>query len=262
MVDRPLDANLVEAATLPSLFDQVPAVYAFCREHLFRDDTDRIAEALWPAARPETGSALLELGCGPGFYSRRLAARFAELQVVGLDRSPAQLERARSRRDAERLGNCRFDLGDATALPYPDASIDAVVSARLLATVDAPTRVVTEAHRVLRPGGRLFIAEPRSSVRAAVPISLMRIAAQLEALRRGRAPGDTDRVRVLDAASFGRLVHAGPWEHARVWSDASYQYALLEKGGVGRARTCERWRGTSARVADARAADARDGRAG
>jgi len=229
MVDRPLGAELGDAAALPSLFDQVPAVYAFCREHLFRDDTDRIAAALWPDGRPETGSALLELGCGPGFYARRLAARFAELRVIGLDRSAAQLERARTRLHGEGLGNCRFDLGDATALPYPDASIDAVVSARLLATVDHPGRVIAEAHRVLRPGGRLFVAEPRSSIRAAVPISLMRLAAQLEALRRGRTSGDPDRVEVLDASSFAALVHSRPWRRARDWSDASYRYAVLEK---------------------------------
>ncbi len=230
MVDRPLGATVVDAAGLPSLFDQVPAVYAFCREHLFRDDTERIAAALWPGGRPGTGAVLLELGCGPGFYARRLAARFADLRVIGVDRSAAQLDRARSRRDAERLGNCRFDHGDATALPYPDASIDAVVSARLLATVDLPDRVVAEAHRVLRPGGRLFIAEPRSSVRAAVPISLMRLAAQLEALRRGRPAGDPDRVEVLDEPSFAALVRSQPWDAVRDWADASYQYALLEKG--------------------------------
>ena len=234
MVDRPLTPGIVDVATAPSLFDQVPAVYAFWREHLFRDDTERFVSALWPGGRPPGGSVLLELGCGPGFYARRLASRFPDLRVVGLDRSPAQLGVARARLAAARIGNCRLDLGDATALPYPDASVDAVVSARLLAAVAAPGRVVAEAHRVLRPGGRCFIAEPRASLRAALPLAMMRVAAKLGSPRRGRWPADRDRFEVLDRAAFSSLVGAQAWRASTTWADASYQYALLEKGGPDR----------------------------
>jgi len=231
MVDRPLESGIVDAGPVASLFDQVPGVYAFCREHLFRDDTERIAAALWPSGEPPRGAVLLELGCGPGFYARRLAARFPGLRAIGLDRSAAQLERARVRLAATRAGSCRFDLGDATALPYPDASIDAVVSARLLAAVDEPARVIAEAHRVLRPGGRYFVAEPRSSIRAAVPIGVMRLAARLDAVRRGRLSTDGDRVAVLDGAAFAELLGSRPWRAAHQWVDGPYRYALLEKGG-------------------------------
>jgi arsenite methyltransferase len=234
MVDRPLDARIADSGPIPSLFDQVPGVYAFCREHLFRDDTERIATALWPSGAPARGAILLELGCGPGFYARRLAGLFPDLRVIGLDRSAAQLERARARLDEARIGTCRFDLGDATALPYPDASVDAVISARLLAAVEDPARVVAEAYRVLRPGGRCFVAEPRSSIRAAVPIAVMRLAAQVEAARRGRLSTDCDHVEVLDRVSFTVLVRTPRWRRVLEWVDGSYQYALLEKGGVDR----------------------------
>src|SRR6266571_6111741 len=56
-----------------SLFEHAAWVYAFCREHLFRDDTARIVKALWPNENPAPGTRLIELGCGPGFYSCRLA---------------------------------------------------------------------------------------------------------------------------------------------------------------------------------------------
>ena len=49
-----------------SLFEHATWVYAFCREHLFRDDTRRIITALWPEERPAPGTTLIELGCGPG----------------------------------------------------------------------------------------------------------------------------------------------------------------------------------------------------
>ena len=68
-----------------SLFERFHWLYAFCREHLFRDDTERIAAALWAGVAPPAGTRLLELGCGPGFYSCRLAQHFAHLQVTGID---------------------------------------------------------------------------------------------------------------------------------------------------------------------------------
>jgi len=230
----------VRAVHGPSLTDQVPAVYAFCREHLFRDDTERIIAALWPEGGPPAGTKLVELGCGPGFYARRLAARFRDLTVIGLDRSMAQLAQAEARLVTAPLPNCRYDLGDATALPYLDDSIDAVVAARLLANVERPERVIAEVHRVLRPGGRCFVAEPRSRLRAAVPIALMRIAAQLAgSASRGAGRGsggrgaegrhERHRAAVLDGPAYAAVVGSQPWRRASHWVDGPYQYALLEK---------------------------------
>src|SRR3954469_15494798 len=62
-----------------SLFERFAWLYIFCREKLFRDDTKRIISALWPEGRPDEKAKLIELGCGPGFYSCRLAARYPGL---------------------------------------------------------------------------------------------------------------------------------------------------------------------------------------
>ena len=78
-----------------SLFDRFPWLYAFCRDHHFRDDTGRIAASLWTAGVPPADSRLLELGYGPGFYARRLGETFGHLDVTGVDRSELQLGRAR-----------------------------------------------------------------------------------------------------------------------------------------------------------------------
>src|SRR5438045_6814771 len=78
-----------------SLFEHFAWLYIFCREKLFRDDTARMIRSLWPSGKPSPGEKLIELGCGPGFYSCHLAGRFREISVVGVDRSPSQLNWAR-----------------------------------------------------------------------------------------------------------------------------------------------------------------------
>lgn len=224
----------VELPAARSLFDRVPGVYAFCREHLFRDDTDQITRALWPTGRPPRGALILELGCGPGFYARRLAARFDDLQVVGVDRSLAQLERARTRAARAALDNCRFDQGDAAALPYPDGRAQAVVLSRLLAVVEDREQVLAEVHRVLSPGGRCFVAEPTSSFRAALPIAAMRLASWLGGGPLGSRPSiiSVDRVEVLGRGQFSALVRRQRWQDVTEWADSNYQYALLEKSAT------------------------------
>src|SRR5438876_11735465 len=85
-----------------SLFEHVAWLYAFCRERLFRDDTERIVTALWPNGGALPGTQLIELGCGPGFYSAQLAKRFPNIFVTGVDRAENQLTLARERAAAQR----------------------------------------------------------------------------------------------------------------------------------------------------------------
>lgn len=218
-----------------SLFDRFPWLYAFCRDHLFRDDTNRMAESLWPEGAPPEGSRLLELGCGPGFYARRLGATFGQLRVTGVDRSERQLGRARSLAAAGRLENCSFESGDARDLPAPDASFDAVVASRLFIILPEREQALAEAYRILKPGGRCFIAEPRSALRAAVPLTAMRLLAGLEVFFGGdpKTYREPKGVSVMDAGQFDELVGSQPWETARRWQDFWYQYAVCEKRGVG-----------------------------
>src|SRR5712691_4038128 len=74
-----------------SLFERFAWLYIFCREKIFRDDTGRMIAALWPEGRPSARTRLVELGCGPGFYSCRLASLFPSISVLGLDSSEKQL---------------------------------------------------------------------------------------------------------------------------------------------------------------------------
>jgi SAM-dependent methyltransferase len=216
-----------------SLFERFPWLYAFCRDHLFRDDTELMASALWPAGVPGAGSSLLELGCGPGFYSRRLAGIFGQLQVVGIDRSERQLRRARYLAATDRLSNCSFVRGDARALPMPDASYDALVISRLFIILPERDLVLAEMYRVLKHGGRCFIAEPRSALRAAVPLRAMWMLTGLASpFSNGKRPPylEPGRVSVMSAGEFDAVVESQPWSYTRRWHDTWYQYAVCEKG--------------------------------
>lgn len=215
-----------EVAKTDSLFEQFDWIYIFCRERIFRDDTLRMIAALWPTARPQPVSNLIELGCGPGFYSRNLASIFPELNVVGLDRSQRQLEYARDL--AVGLNNCHFERGDVLNVSRPSESFDYLIASRLFTVLPRPDRAVAEMFRLLKPAGRCFIAEPRFKFWAAIPLSIMRVVASVS----GQANGcrEPNAVTVFQAQVFERLFRTQPWKTVRVWQKGRYQYALCEKG--------------------------------
>jgi ubiquinone/menaquinone biosynthesis C-methylase UbiE len=120
------------------------------------------AEAIWPQeapifARHPLGSArVLDLGCGTGEITARLAEAYPGATFVGVDLEEAHLERARAR-CAPFGDRVRFEHGDALALHYPDATFDLVVCRHVLQAVPDAARVTAEIHRVLRPGGRAHL---------------------------------------------------------------------------------------------------------
>ena len=94
---------------------------------------------------------VLDVGCGGGFLSNRLAQ--AGHYVVGVDLSESSLEVAR-RHDA--TGTVHYRLAEARALPFEDGAFDVVTAMDFLEHVEEPQRVIAEAARVLAPGG-LFL---------------------------------------------------------------------------------------------------------
>jgi SAM-dependent methyltransferase len=98
------------------------------------------------------GLDVIELGCGTAYVSAWLARLGA--RPVGIDNSPKQLETAR-RLQAEHGLGFPLLLGNAEAVPYPDASFDLAVSEYGASIWADPYRWIPEAARLLRPGGRL-----------------------------------------------------------------------------------------------------------
>jgi arsenite methyltransferase len=211
-----------------SLFERFAWLYIFCREKLFRDDTERIVTGLWPEGAPQNQTRLIELGCGPGFYSCRLAARFPQLSVLGVDSSEKQLNWAREKVRAQHLANCTFARVNVLNLPDESETFDNLIASRLLTILPVREKAVAEMFRILRPGGKCFVAEPRYSFWASLPLFAMWMLAGVTRYENGyREPR---KASVLSQAAFKRLFATQPWSDVRTWQEGRYQYALCEKG--------------------------------
>jgi len=119
------------------------------------------------AAVAPDGARVLEVGCGPGRLSIRLARQHG-LDVTGLDLDPAMIERARANADRPGDGDERrpsFLVGDVASLAFPDGSFDLVVSTLSMHHWADPTAGLAEIGRVLRPGARALVWDFRPGVR-------------------------------------------------------------------------------------------------
>jgi SAM-dependent methyltransferase len=107
------------------------------------------------------GAAVLDVGCGPGTDTLPLAEIVGETgRVDGIDHDAAMVEEAERRAEAagvhRRVEHAR---GDAYALPFEDATFDAVRSERLFLHLDRPERATAEMVRVTKPGGRVVLMD-------------------------------------------------------------------------------------------------------
>src|SRR6202011_166281 len=100
----------------------------------------------------QPGMRILDLACGPGTLTRRLAPRVApDGEVVGVDLAPGMIELAR----AADIPNSRFEVMDIEQLSFPDAMFDAAACGHGIQFAPRLGVALGEARRVLRPAGRL-----------------------------------------------------------------------------------------------------------
>lgn len=106
------------------------------------------------------GETVLDVGSGAGIDTL-LAARAVGPagRVIGVDMTPEMLERARANAAAMRVDHVEFREGLLEQLPLPDGSVDVVVSNGVLTLSTRQSRALAEMGRVLRPGGRLALAD-------------------------------------------------------------------------------------------------------
>jgi SAM-dependent methyltransferase len=210
------------------------------------------------------GLDVLDVGCGPGALVRELTATGA--RAIGLEISDEQLASAR-RRDPDG----QYLVGRAEQLPLEDATVDLVVFMRALHHIPIRhmTGALSEAQRVLRPGGAVYVAEPLAqgsffeltslvedelAVRRAAQDALSRageaglerlsttdyvVEARLqgvEALRRRLTAVDPDRASVFEArrdeiaAAFDRLGEPGEQPGERVFHQPMRADLLRREG--------------------------------
>lgn len=105
--------------------------------------------------RVRTTDKILDVGSGLGNFASRVASEVIHGEVVGIERSEAQLARALQKSQP----NLRFQAGDAHALPFEAGEFDVVYCRYLLEHVADPVRVLQEMHRVLKPGGKAYVQE-------------------------------------------------------------------------------------------------------
>lgn len=152
--DAPSDANtspalaLTGERTLPGIAEET---YWFCRHVAgYRWAIEAIS-----AAAPTT---VLDSGCGEGYGTAALAdAAVAGTVVVGVD---VFADAARHAAAAYAAAGAVFLCGDASRLPFADASFDALVSLQVIEHLDDPDAYVAECARVLRPGATFACATP------------------------------------------------------------------------------------------------------
>lgn len=109
----------------------------------------------------EQGERVLEVGVGTGFALREISRKVGpEGKAYGIDITPEMLQRTEKRlRRADMADRAALYKGDARSMPFPDNTFDAVYMAGTLELFDTPDipRVLSEAKRVLKPGGRLGV---------------------------------------------------------------------------------------------------------
>jgi SAM-dependent methyltransferase len=114
----------------------------------------------WTLGHIEPGAVVLDLGCGAG-TDLLIAAQMVgpEGHVIGVDMTSTMLERARASADEMGLANVELHQSLIESLPLADASVDVVISNGVIDLVPDKDAVLEEIDRVLRPGGRVQLAD-------------------------------------------------------------------------------------------------------
>jgi arsenite methyltransferase len=114
----------------------------------------------FPLARIEQGATVMDLGCGAG-TDLLIAAQMVgpDGRAIGIDMTPSMLQRARESAREMGLDNVELHRGLIESLPLEDQSVDVVISNGVIDLVPDKDAVFDEIDRVLRPGGRLQLAD-------------------------------------------------------------------------------------------------------
>jgi ubiquinone/menaquinone biosynthesis C-methylase UbiE len=150
------------------------------------------------------GDNVLDVGCGTGEVSLLAKTRSKAGKVYGIDPAPEMIAVARKKAARKKL-DIDFRVGVIESLPFPDSSIDVVTSSLMMHHLpeDLKVRGLAEIYRVLKPGGRLLVADfmrPTGSFLNHIFIAFTR--------HRGLKSGIEDIQKLLKAAGFGQIAQS------------------------------------------------------
>lgn len=142
--------HLMQFPPIVAVYEGVwrPLGYFIASKHSFPKDIDRIAALI-----QRRHGLILDLACGPGNFTRRLARVAPESIVVGFDLSPQMLERAVKLTAKEGLKNVYYMRGSALSLPFRSEAFDAVACCGALQLFQDQDQAIGEIARVLKTNG-------------------------------------------------------------------------------------------------------------
>jgi ubiquinone/menaquinone biosynthesis C-methylase UbiE len=119
------------------------------------------AEAIWPQeqlllTRYGQPSRIADIGCGSGEITSRLAVRYSQAEIVGVDILESSVAYAR-RAHASLAPRVRFEQGDAFELQFATAQFDLVLCRHMTQSVPEPEKVIAELYRICKPGGWIHV---------------------------------------------------------------------------------------------------------
>jgi ubiquinone/menaquinone biosynthesis C-methylase UbiE len=135
-------------------FDQWAEEYDRCFLHRY---IQKVQKRVVQLMSPAEDAFVLDIGCGTGEVIRYLGRMVKQGLLAGLDISPQMIEVAR--RKFATQTQVELKIGDVEALPWPDSFFDQGMSTFTLHHFPHPDRALAEMVRVLKPGGRLFLAD-------------------------------------------------------------------------------------------------------
>jgi ArsR family transcriptional regulator len=144
----------MDAKDVKAFFESVAAEWDEMRATFYNA---AVIDALAEHAEIEGGETVVDIGCGTGFVAAGLAARAG--CVIGVDNSPAMLHVAAGNLAALGIDNVALLGGAIDDLPLATRSVDAAVANMVLHHAEAPTDMLTEMARVVRPGGVVAVTD-------------------------------------------------------------------------------------------------------
>jgi ubiquinone/menaquinone biosynthesis C-methylase UbiE len=200
----------------PSAFSRVAAAYKQRLDEVMARSESRGRAAVIDWVDPAPGKRILDLACGPGTLTYRLARDVSpDGEVVGIDLAPGMIELAR--REAPVGLPVRFELMDMEDLRFPDGDFDAAACGHGLSFVPDLPRTLTEARRVIKAGSRMAASVPVDprALSDAQAILERAVGGDLPPLPRARDQFST-RQTVEDAAALATMARQAGFREASV----------------------------------------------
>lgn len=147
------------------------------------------------------GDRILDIGCGDGSITKRFKGK----EIVGIDLHLPKI--------IDIPPNCKFIEADARDLPFEDNHFDCVLMSESLEHIPDEEKAISEVHRVLRPGGRVIITVPNSTVLG---------------IKEKRAPMDPDHKREYTSKTLRELLS----KYFKVKKIEGVAFPLFEKYGL------------------------------